>query len=307
MSDRPALAVHGGAWEIPDEAVDACRVGLARALDRGWEILMRGGSALDACQTAITLLEDDPAFDAGIGSHLNRDARVQLDAILMDGRTLKSGAIVAVERIRNPVQVARLVLERSEHMLLAGAGAEQFAVEMGLALCDPAELVVAREVEFWRRNKQEAEARRQAVAGSVPKLRDGAGTVGAVALDSAGNLAAGTSTGGRPFKLPGRVGDSPLVGCGCYADNRTGAVSTTGDGEAMMKVVMAKTVIDFLAGGLDPQAAAEKALTLLAERTQCTAGLIIIDPSGRVGTAFTTPRMALAFRTSDSPQPTVHV
>ncbi|MFQ5926960.1 MAG: isoaspartyl peptidase/L-asparaginase family protein [Terriglobia bacterium] len=290
-----ALAVHGGAWAIPDELLEACRAGVARSLSSGWEVLSRGGSALDACQSAIAVLEDDPAFDAGLGSHLNRDARVQLDAVLMDGRTLNSGAIAGVERLRNPIQVARLVLERSEHILLVGPGAEQFAAEMGVPLCNPSELVIPREVALWFKRSAGAALPRQS------------GTVGAVALDAQGNLAAGTSTGGPPYKYPGRVGDSPLVGCGCYADNRTGAISTTGDGEAMVKLVMAKTASDFLAagpsrpaGGLAPQPAAEKALALLSERTRGTGGLIIVDAQGRVGAAFTTPCMAHAFQTSES-------
>jgi len=288
--NRLALAVHGGAWEIPDEAVETCREGCRRALERGWEVLTKGGSALDACEEAIVLLEDDPIFDAGIGSHLNRAGQVQLDAILMDGRTLKAGAVAAVERIRNPVRLARLVLERSPHMMLVGPGAEQFAVEHGLTLCNPAELVVAREVELWEKSRQEAST------AHIEAQRSG--TVGAVALDAAGNLAAGTSTGGPPYKYPGRVGDSPLIGCGCYADNLTGAVSATGLGEAIMKLVLAKTASDFLAAGPDPQAAAEKALALLTERTGGTGGLIIVDPAGRLGAAFTTPRMAYAYRTS---------
>lgn len=304
-----ALAVHGGAWAIPDELLEACRAGVARALSSGWEVLSRGGTALDACQSAITALEDDPAFDAGLGSHLNRDARVQLDAVLMDGRTLNSGAIAGVERLRNPIQVARLVLERSEHILLVGSGAEQFAAEMDVPLCNPSELVIPREVALWFKRKEAA-----AVPAETPEKRSAdaelprqSGTVGAVALDAQGNLAAGTSTGGPPYKYPGRVGDSPLVGCGCYADNRTGAISTTGDGEAMVKLVMAKTASDFLAagpsrpaGGLAPQPAAEKALALLTERTGGTGGLIIVDTQGRVGAAFTTPRMAHAFQTSES-------
>ncbi len=174
-----ALAVHGGAWEIPAEWAEACRAGVARALGRGWEVLERGGAAVEACEQAVLVLEEDPVFDAGVGSHLNRDGRVQLDAILMDGRTLKAGAVAGVERLRNPIHAARLVLERSEHMLLVGPGAEQFAVEMGVSLCNPSELVIAREVERWYREKH------QASAGPPLRVRS-AGTVGAVALDAAG-------------------------------------------------------------------------------------------------------------------------
>ncbi|MBI4462527.1 MAG: isoaspartyl peptidase/L-asparaginase, partial [Acidobacteria bacterium] len=190
---------------------------------------------------------------------------------------------------------ARLVLERSPHMMLVGSGAELFAVENGVQLCDPAELVIRREVELWARNQQQTAA------------DGGVGTVGAVALDAQGNLAAGTSTGGPAYKFPGRVGDSPIIGCGCYADNLSGAVSTTGDGEPMMKVVMAKMASDFLARGLDPQGAAEEALAVLSKRTRGTAGLILVDPQGRVGAAFTTPRMAHAFRTSELAEPLVRI
>lgn len=301
MGNR-ALVVHGGAWEIPEEAEEACRAGCRRALERGWAMLERGGSALDACQEAVIELENDPVFDAGVGSHLNRDGRVQLDAILMDGRTLKSGAVCAVERLRNPIRVARLVLERSEHMMLVGPGAEQFAVEMGVLLCNPSELVVAREVETWYRLKHETEASRGHFRAGGKR-----GTVGAVALDPQGNLAAATSTGGTACKYPGRVGDSALVGCGCYADNRTGAVSATGYGEAIMKVVLAKAVNDLLAAGLAPQEAAEKALAVLSERTEGQGGAIVVDAAGRVGLAFTTSHLACAYRTSEMPEPVVRV
>jgi len=301
MTGRMVLAVHGGAWTIPEEAAEACRRGCARALDRGWAVLERGGSAIEACEAAIIELEDDPVFDAGIGSHLNRDGRVQCDAILMDGQTLKAGAIAGVERLRNPVRVARLVLERSEHMMLAGPGAEQFAVEMGVPLCNPSELVIAREVELWYKNKHQTDVARGHFTGDAQL-----GTVGAVALDARGHFAAGTSTGGTACKYPGRVGDSSLIGCGCYADNHSGAVSATGYGEAIMKVVMAKAASDLLAGGLGAQAAAEKAVALLAARTDGKGGLILLDPAGGVGAAFSTPHMAYAFRTSDS-QPVIRL
>src|SRR5215471_8987903 len=225
---------------------------VARALERGWRVLETGGSSLDACERAIVELEDEPVFDAGFGSHLNRDGTAQLDAILMNGANLKSGAVVAVERVRNPIRLARLILEKSEHMLIAGYGAEQFALEHGMALCSPAELITDREAELWR-----------SLSGKVVSM----GTVGAVAVDSSGNLASGTSTGGTMHKYPGRVGDSALVGCGCYADNITSAVSTTGHGESIMKVLLAKTANDFIAAGKPPQTAAVDAIQLLTRRT----------------------------------------
>lgn len=304
MPNRMVLMVHGGAWEIPEAAREACREGCRRALERGWAALERGGSAVDACEEAIVVLEDDPIFDAGMGSHLNRDGRVQLDAILMDGCTLKAGAVAGVERLHNPIQVARLVLDRSEHMMLVGEGAELFAQESGVLLCSPSSLVVAREVEVWYKLKHETEAGQGRI-----RVRDSQqlGTVGAVALDAAGNLAAGTSTGGTACKYPGRVGDSSLIGCGCYADNQTGAVSATGQGEAIMKVVLAKAASDLLAAGADPQAATEKALAELTRRTKGKGGLIVLDRAGRLGHSFTTSHMALAYRTSDSPEPVVSV
>ena len=280
-----ALAVHGGAWDIPLDQVEACRGGVRRALDAGWKALESGGSASDAVEQAVLVLEDETAFDAGIGSHLNREGRVQLDAVLMDGKTLKAGAIAAVERIRNPISVARRVCERSPHMFLVGFGAEQFAVEQRFNLCDPSELVIARESERWLRERGRGDQQ------PAPGFGD---TVGAVALDAEGNLASGTSTGGTPGKYPGRVGDSPLVGCGCYADNRVGAVSCTGQGEAIMKVVLAKFACDRLAEGLDPQSVAERAAAYLQERTGERGGLIVIDRQGRVGSAFNTPHMAFA-------------
>ena len=295
MAGKLALMVHGGAWTIPAEAAEACRAGCLRALERGWAVLTQGRSAIEACEAATIDLENDPIFDAGLGSHLNRDGRVQLDAILMDGRTLKAGAIAAVERIRNPIKVARLVLERSEHLMLVGPGAEQFAVEMGVTLCNPSELVIAREVELWYKYKHQTDAARGHFRGEQQT-----GTVGAVALDAQGNLAAATSTGGTACKYPGRVGDSSLIGCGCYADNLSGAISATGYGEAIMRVVMAKAASDFLAAGLAPQAAAEKAVAVLGERTQGHGGLIVVDRSGRSGAAFSTPNMAYALRTTDS-------
>jgi len=297
-----ALMVHGGAWTIPEKVRAACEAGCRHALERGWAVLEKGGTAISACEEAIVALEDDPVFDAGIGSHLNRDGLVQLDAILMDGATLKAGAVCAAERLRNPIQVARLVLDRSQHMMLAGPGAEQFAVEMGVSLCNPSELVVAREVEAWYRLKHETETARGLSLGNHQL-----GTVGAVALDAAGNLAAGTSTGGTACKYPGRVGDSALVGCGCYADNRAGAVSATGYGEAIMKVVLAKAASDLVGMGLSAQEAAEKALERLSQRTQGKGGLIVVDASGRVGFAFTTSHMALAYRTSESLEAVVRV
>jgi beta-aspartyl-peptidase (threonine type) len=289
---EPAIVVHGGAWDVPPELREQCRQGIRRAVDRGWAALKEGRSAIDACEQAIMELEDEPVFDAGIGSHLNRDGRAQLDAILMDGASLKSGAVACVERLQNPIQLARRVLEQSEDMLLSGYGAERFATEHGLTLCDPSIFRITAEVQRWTEQSSKAAS---------------FGTVGAVALDKTGNLASGTSTGGSIFKYPGRVGDSPIVGCGCYADNEGAAISSTGHGESIMKVVMAKMVNDLVAGGSSPQAAAAAAIALLTRRTSGQAGLIVLDRSGRLGAAFSTPNLVHAFRTGESAEPVVRV
>lgn len=295
---KPSLIVHGGAWNIPNEAVADCRAGIRAALEAGWKVLSSNGSAIDAVQDALVSLEDDPTFDAGIGSHLNRDGRVQLDAILMDGATLKAGAVAAVERILNPIRLARLILEKSEHMMLVGPGAEQFAVESGLSLCDPEELILDRERAAWRRCLQDSHAADHHFSHDL-------GTVGAVALDSRGSLVAGTSTGGTCCKFPGRIGDSPLIGCGCYADVDAGGISCTGHGEGIMKIVMAKMAADLLT---DPQvltpyrekpgthslaqAVADACVRKLFHRAHTTGGLILLDREGHPAAAFNTPRMA---------------
>jgi L-asparaginase / beta-aspartyl-peptidase len=302
----PSLIVHGGAWDIPDESVDACKAGCERALAAGWSVLNSAGSALDAVVAAVVVLEDDPVFDAGFGSHLTLDGHVECDAIVMDGATLRAGSVAALRHIRNPVRLARQVLENCPHMMLVGEGAERFAVQQGLSLCAPEELISEAERDAWLkcRNSKHAAAHHRGHEQ---------GTVGAVAFDRDGRLFAATSTGGTCCKLPGRVGDSPLIGCGCYADAEAGAVSCTGYGEAIMKVVMAKTAADVLrhligsdakpAPSMMPKPskpdvaslAAREAVSILATRTHATGGLILLDRRGNPGFAFNTPRMAYGY------------
>jgi beta-aspartyl-peptidase (threonine type) len=282
---RPSLVVHGGAWPIPDAAVAACKEGCRRALEAGWTVLNRGGSAADAVEVSIVVLEDDPVFDAGTGAHLNRDGKVELDAIMMEGATLLAGAVAAVHRVKNPIRLARRVMDSCEHMMLVGEGAERFAQEQGLALCDPAELIVPRERAAWEKCGKGGHV-------EANHVHQG-GTVGAVAMDQKGHIVAGTSTGGTCCKRPGRVGDTPLIGCGCYADNESGGVSCTGWGEAIMKIVMAKTAVDRLrVNERKPQNVAESCIQLLAKRTKGTGGLILLDREGTPAASFNTPRMA---------------
>ncbi len=282
---RPSLIVHGGAWPIPDEAVAACKKGCRRALEAGWTVLSRGGGAADAVEAAVVVLEDDPVFDAGTGAHLNRDGRVELDAIVMDGAALQAGAVAVLHRVKNPIRLARQVMESCEHMLLVGEGAERFAQEQGLALCDPAELIVPRERAAWEKCSKGGH-------NQANHVHQG-GTVGAVAMDQTGNIVAGTSTGGTCCKRAGRVGDTPLIGCGCYADKEAGGVSCTGWGEAIMKIVMAKTAVDRLrVNEGKPQNVAESCIQLLAKRTKGAGGLILLDREGTPAAAFNTKRMA---------------
>jgi len=331
----PTLIVHGGAWAIPADAADAHQAGVRHALEAGHAILSRGGSALDAVEAAVTVLEDDPTFDAGRGSFLTSNGTVQLDALLMDGGRMKAGGVACVERLRNPIQAARLVLEKSPHVYFVGPGAEQFAASHGMALIDNAELVLDRERErlLFAQARQSAGLTDITFSGADavppsdpsksmrweskadPALMDdkspetafpidpdspGFGshdTVGAVALDIDGNLAAATSTGGTLNKTPGRVGDSSLIGCGCYADNLSAAVSLTGWGEPIMKLVLGKWATDRVADGTAPELAAREAISYLYSRLGGHGGIILLGPDGRCGLAHNTPGMAWGIAT----------
>jgi beta-aspartyl-peptidase (threonine type) len=292
----PSLIVHGGAWDIPDDAVDACKAGCARALQAGWSILSKGGHALDGIEAAITILEDDPVFDAGYGSHLNLDGQVECDAIVMDAATLKAGSVAGLRRIKNPIRLARRVLEQCPHMMLISEGAERFATQHGIPLCDPDDLVSPAEREAWLRCSKDSHA-------AEHHRGHDQGTVGAVAIDQQGRLFAATSTGGICCKLPGRVGDSPLIGSGCYADCETGGASSTGYGEAIMRIVMAKSATDALRGCSSSASAipvAQDAVKLLTARGKGTGGIILLDKAGNPGFAFSTPRMAYGYVAADS-------
>jgi beta-aspartyl-peptidase (threonine type) len=406
VAHSPTLLVHGGAWAIPADAARAHESGVRRALETGYAILSRGGSALDAVEAAVTILEDDPTFDAGRGSFLTSDGRVQLDALLMDGGRMKAGGVACVERLRNPIQAARLVLEQSPHVYFVGPGAEQFAQAHGMTLISNSELVLDRERErlahaqlreaagltdesfsgpdlslpadlhddkspetavpeiadskmkgtgfsemkgtgfsemkgtgfsvkgtgfsvkgtgfsvkgtgfspyiqptkepgalapegnqSFPRNKSRMESANSMsrAEGHSPSAKDH-DTVGAVALDSRGNLAAATSTGGTLNKTPGRVGDSSLIGCGCYADNLSAAVSLTGWGEPIMKLVLGKWATDRVASGIAPDLAAREAIAYLFNRLGGHGGIILLGPDGRFGLAHNTPAMAWGLAT----------
>src|SRR5262252_9535759 len=298
MPTDPVLVVHGGAWAMPDDMVEAHIRGVGNALAAGWRVLERGGTALDAVEEAVVIMEDDETFDAGRGSFLNRDGKVQLDALIMDGSTLRAGGVGCVERLRNPVRAARKILSESPHVYFVGEGAEKFAAEHGVPLCKNEDLVIPREVERLRQYQAETAKPDSAPHGNdlfASEADDATishDTVGAVALDRNGNIAAATSTGGTLNKAPGRLGDSSLIGCGCYADNRTAAASTTGWGEPIMKLVLAKWAADRVASGSLPQWVAAEAINYLESRVNGHGGIILLDARGRLGIAHNTPRMA---------------
>ena len=288
----PVLVVHGGAWAIPDDMVEAHVNGVRHAIAEGWRALEKGGSALDAVEEAVIVMEDDDTFDAGHGSFLNRDGKVQLDALIMDGATLRAGGVGCVERVRNAVRAARKVLEESPHCYFVGEGAERFAAEHGISLIENSELVVERE-----RKRLEYVQQQKAPKEMVNLFVTEHDTVGAIALDKNGKLAAATSTGGTLNKAPGRVGDSSLIGCGCYADE-TAAVSTTGWGEPMMKLVLGKWAVDRVEQGRSPEIVALEAMAYLKARADGHGGIILLDRNGRVGISHNTPRMAFGYKTA---------
>jgi beta-aspartyl-peptidase (threonine type) len=272
---HPAIIVHGGAGRIRDHELALKLDGCCAAALTGWNALQRGGSALDAAEASVVVLEDDPLFNAGTGSTLNALGEVEMDAAIMDGATLRVGAVAAVQGIKNPIRLARRVMEDGRHVMLVAGGAVMFARQISFPECNPQALIVEAERKRWQEKH---------------------GTVGCVALDQSGKIAVATSTGGIFNKLPGRVGDSPLPGCGTYADE-LGGVSCTGSGEDITRIVMAKSALTFLQTAGDPQEAAHRAITLLAERTEGTGGLIMIDRNGRIGYARNTERMPVCLIT----------
>jgi len=276
-----AIIVHGGAGQLASEdRAAACANGCLAAARLGHAILAGGGSALDAVQAACSALEDDPLFNAGTGSCLNADGEVEMDAAIMEGTSLRAGGVGAVRSVKNPIFLARLVLERSPHVLLVGSGAERFARENGVDPHPSSLLVTERALERWRMERAKL-------------IEPKPGTVGAVAIDGAGRVAAATSTGGTSGKAAGRVGDSPLLGSGLYADDRAGAVSATGDGEAIMRVVLSKVVSDRMAAGESASAATAAAIREL-DRVGGQGGVIAVDRRGGLGFALNAPRMSRA-------------
>lgn len=295
------LLAHGGAWDIPDGVLDEHRTGVRTALQLGRARLQKGGRALDVVTTVVAALEADGAFDAGRGAMLNQDGEVELDAGVMDGETLDYGAVMATKRLAQPVRVARHLLEAGEGRvrMLAGTGAERFAAAKGLELVDNHQLVCERERQRYEQIHDQVDTDHPSASflPGAPDASAGADTVGCVARDEAGRLAAATSTGGTPFKPPGRVGDSPLPGAGFYA-NEAGAAGATGWGEAISAVVLCNRAVMDVNGDVHPESVARDRLRHMHQAVSnpegegATGGLLLLDAEGHGAWAHSTPRMA---------------
>jgi L-asparaginase / beta-aspartyl-peptidase len=271
----PTLIVHGGAGADPASGREELQQGIRDAVVAGWAVLHQGGGAVDAVEAAVCAMEDNPRFNAGRGSALTAEGAVEMDASIMEGDGLRSGAVACVTAMRHPISPARRILDDGRHSFFAGEGAMARARALGVPFCDPEDLIT------------DAQRKRlESLTG---------GTVGAVALDRRGLIAAATSTGGTAGKLPGRVGDSALIGCGTYAESTSGGVSCTGDGEAIIRVVLARRTIDILKLAVDPMHACQVAVDVLVEEGRGGGGLICIDWKGRLGWAHSTPLMPVGF------------
>ena len=310
---RYAIAIHGGAGSAPDRLApgerDAYRASLAAALRRGRDLLAAGTTSVEVVEAVVRHLEDDPQFNAGKGAVLNSRGSCELDASIMDGRTLAGGAVAGVTRVKNPISLARLVMERTRHVLLAGEGADQFAIEMGVQRVQPAYFLTPRAQQRFERIQQQRSPEKPLKSspkipaaapqsGAVLRRRErDLGTVGCVALDRHGNLAAATSTGGLSNKKYGRIGDSPILGAGTYAANATCAVSCTGTGEQFIRHAIAYSVssrVRLL--GEDLATAVRTAVHATLNRGD--GGIIAVDHRGNIAIDFSTAGMARGWATA---------
>ncbi|MEM3695878.1 MAG: isoaspartyl peptidase/L-asparaginase [Candidatus Bathyarchaeia archaeon] len=308
MQRKPAIAVHGGAgtWQL--ERSQSGLEGVKKAALKGFEILKNDGTALDSVTEAVAVLEDEGAFNAGYGSSLNIEKGIEMEASIMDGKTLRAGAAGLLKDIKNPVRLARIVMEKTDHVLVVGEGAEKLAKIYNLERRNPITELRLKYYEQQKKALLEGKFELPKLAELIkehPEIFE-LETVGAVAIDKDGNVAAATSTGGFPLKLPGRIGDSPLIGCGTYADNQAGACSATGVGEIAIRLVLAKTVCNYMESGKTAQEAAEMAINLVNKRLSSTynsMGLIAIDTYGRIGAAHNSSNLCWAYITSEMKEP----
>ncbi len=301
---RPAILVHGGAWATPKQEHDDHLKGVHRASMEGFEILLTGGSAVDAVQRAVEHMEADATFNAGRGAVLNIHGAVELDAGIMDGSTLEAGAVACLSGVLHAVALARKVMDSSPHVMMVGEGAHALALETGIETCEPDSLIEERERRRYEKAKALGQADAQDQLGGAATPGD---TVGAVACDANGHVAAATSTGGSLLKRSGRVGDSPIVGSGFYADDRRGAASSTGWGEGIMRLALAHRAVQSLTSRIGATAAAQQAVRALESRTGGRGGIILVDPNGQLGFAFNTPCMAHAYINEGMTEPVVSI
>jgi beta-aspartyl-peptidase (threonine type) len=299
------IVVHGGAG-IWRKDIRRGLVGVRRAAAAGSRILARGGSALDAVEAAVIVMEDDPVFNAGKGSSLTYTGTVEMDAAIMDGRDLSAGAVALLHAVKNPIRLARLVMENTDHVLLAGENAERFARAFSLPRTNP--ITAERRRRYLMFKKGHVDARigwirkNRPLIDEHPEILEG-DTVGAVAVDVEDNYAAASSTGGVMLKLPGRIGDTPQIGCGLYCDNSSGAATVTGVGEVAIRLAMSKEVCSLMEQGRPAAEAAAVAVRKASERLKGHAGVIAIDRAGRVATVHNTPFMPWAISTVEMRKP----
>src|SRR3989449_9709683 len=301
-SSKPIIIVHGGAGDWPSELHKRGLAGVRIAADRGFRILSKSGSALDAVEAAIVAMEDNPVFNAGRGSTFNLVGEIETDAAMMDGRTLRGGSVALLRDIKNPIKAARIVMDKTDHVLVAGTAARGLALASGLAKSD---LRVPNRVKAWKEGLRKLKSKRFSyLSGTSPEilqhfLAEASDTVGALALDSDGNLAAACSTGGVALKLPGRIGDSAILGAGLYADNESGAATVTGIGEQAMRLVISKAACDLMRRG-NALSAATMTIRHATKTLGLGTGLLTLDRNGRYGVAHNTRHLCWAARTADA-------
>jgi len=305
---KPVIIVHGGAGTWQPERSRAGLEGVKRAAKTGFEILKKGGTAVDGVMETVAVMEDDGAFNAGYGSSLNIEKEVEMEASIMDGKTLRAGATGLLKDIKNPVRLARIVMEKTDHIFVVGEGAEKLAKIFNLERKNPITELRLKYYEQQKKALLDGKSELPKLADLVktyPELFE-LETVGAVALDKDGNVAAATSTGGFPLKFPGRIGDSPLIGCGTYADNQVGACSATGIGEIAIRLVLAKTVCNYMENGKTAQESVELTIKLINRKISATynhMGLISVDLHGRIGAAHNSPNLCWAYVTPETGEP----
>ncbi len=305
---KPVLVVHGGAGAWNPERSQSGLTGVRRAARAGFSILREGGEAIDSVMEAVAVMEDDGAFNAGHGSSLNIRGTFEMEASIMNGKTLEAGATGLLRDIKNPVYLARIIMEKTDHVFVVGEGAEMLARIHNLKRRSP---MTTFRAKYHKRQKQAllkgklGPSRISDLVKKYPELFD-LETVGAVAIDKYDNVAAATSTGGFPLKLPGRIGDSPLIGCGTYADNQAGACSATGIGEIAIRLVLAKTVCSHMENGKGAQEAVDLGIRFVDKRlpAACNSmGLIAIDKAGRFGVAHNSQNLCWAYITPETEEP----